>query len=485
MKLPNVLLINPPLVNGLAFTRESRCQEREELLATIKPPLTIAYLAAYLKNYANLEVVEATINKWNTDDVLGYLHKKHFSPELIFFPTTTPTIKEDVKAMSLLKKNYKSLIFGFGPHTSGVPLETMKNFPSLDGSIVGEPEGTILEIVKLFSSAKKGKVSEKHILHNISGLVYRKGKQIILNRKRRTYLELDSLPFPDWDRLPWKKYILPIFEKNYFLVETSRGCPFGCEFCVVGFSTHGLKYREKSVDRILDEIEYLKSKYKVETFNLWADTFTFSPIFIRKFCQSVKKRKLKFSWFANSRLDTIRSYQEAKELKKTGCVMLSFGIENPDEAILKEMDKKNQIEETYRVLSWVQKAGIKTFGFFIYGYPGDNPEKMKRTTSFSLSLPLDFASYYPAVPLPGTPFYDKCKRKNILKVDDWSKMEYSWYILDDGILNQNNVMKERARAYFMFYLRPKIIFGIIKEIRSPFTLMKVMARGLNLLWWVK
>ena len=165
--------------------------------------------------------------------------------------------------------------------------------------------------------------------------------------------------------------------------------------------------------------------------------------------------------------------------------MLSFGIENPDDEILKEMEKKNQTDTTKQVLSWVQKAGIKTFGFFIYGYPGDNPEKMKKTTAFSLTLPLDFASYYPAVPLPGTPFYEKCKKRNILKEDNWTKMEYSWYILDDGVLNQDNVMKERAKAYFHFYLRPKIILGILRDVHSPSSFVKVMVRGLKLLWWVK
>ena len=484
MKLPRVLLINPPLINGMAFTRESRCQEREELLATVKPPLTIAYLSAMLKDVAEIMVVEATINRWKTSDVINYLDKKSFKPELIFFPTTTPTVEADVASMTVLKKKYHSLIFGFGPHTSGVPKETLHRLPGLDGAIIGEPEETVIDIVNKYAKLPK-KFDKRKLLKGITGLVYRYNNYIYANAKRQLKLNIDSFPFPDWKVLPWKKYKLPLWEKNYFLVETSRGCPFGCEFCVVSYSTHGFKFRQKKVDKILDEIEYMQKEFGVNTFNLWADTFTFSPTFVKEFCRRVKERKLKFSWFANSRLDTIRNYKEAKELKKSGCMMLSFGIENPDDEILKEMDKKNQIMKTEQVLSWVQKAGIKTFGFFIYGYPGDNPEKMAKTTKFSLTLPLDFSSFYPAVPLPGTPFYKKCKKRKIIKDDNWVKMEYSWYVLADGNLNQENVMRERSKAYYSFYLRPKIISGIIKDIRSPLTLAKVVYRGLSLFWWVK
>ena len=94
------LLINPPLINGIAFTRQGRCQEREEVLGTTKPPYTLAVLASLLRNAGmDVRLIDATASRITMDEVIRRLDAEGFVPTLIVFPTTTPTLDADVAAI--------------------------------------------------------------------------------------------------------------------------------------------------------------------------------------------------------------------------------------------------------------------------------------------------------------------------------------------------------------------------------------------------
>src|SRR5215510_13099922 len=95
------LLVNPPLVGGIAFTRQGRCQEREEVLGTTKPPYTLALLAAlYRQNGCDVRLADLTATGRSVDDLAAQLDGEEFRPTLIVFPSTTPTLEADVAAMA-------------------------------------------------------------------------------------------------------------------------------------------------------------------------------------------------------------------------------------------------------------------------------------------------------------------------------------------------------------------------------------------------
>src|SRR5262245_57828735 len=108
----STLLINPPLINGIAFTRQGRCQEREDVLGTTKPPYTLAVMASLLRQAGcEVRLVDATAERISIDEVIARLDREAFVPSLIVFPTTTPTIDADVTAMARLKQRYGAPIF--------------------------------------------------------------------------------------------------------------------------------------------------------------------------------------------------------------------------------------------------------------------------------------------------------------------------------------------------------------------------------------
>ena len=144
------LLVNPPLVGGIAFTRQGRCQEREDVLGTTKPPLTLALLAALLRERGQqVRLVDLTALRRSVDDLIRQLDQEQFVPTLILFPSATPTLHADVEAMAQLKARYGAPMFCFGPHASTVPGESMARAPQVDGMFVGEPEDAALQLAGL------------------------------------------------------------------------------------------------------------------------------------------------------------------------------------------------------------------------------------------------------------------------------------------------------------------------------------------------
>jgi anaerobic magnesium-protoporphyrin IX monomethyl ester cyclase len=112
----------------------------------------------------------------------------------------------------------------------------------------------------------------------------------------------------------------------------------------------------------------------------------------------------------------------------------------------------------------LREAGIKSFAFFIYGYPGETPESMEQTTRYAIELDADFANFYPAVPYPGTALFEKARRDGLLATDDWTKMEYSYYVLEGNGLNEQVVMAALGRARRRFFLRPSYIVRHLGDI---------------------
>ena len=116
------LFVNPPLVGGIAFTRQGRCQEREEVLGTTKPPYTLALGAALFRDLGcDVRLVDLTATGRSVEDLIAELDRTGFAPTLILFPSTTPTLDADVVAMAKLKARYGAPLFCFGPHASTAP----------------------------------------------------------------------------------------------------------------------------------------------------------------------------------------------------------------------------------------------------------------------------------------------------------------------------------------------------------------------------
>jgi anaerobic magnesium-protoporphyrin IX monomethyl ester cyclase len=441
----STLLINPPLVNGVAFTRQGRCQERDEVLGTTKPPYSLVVIASLLRALGiDFRVIDQTAERSSTEAVIARLDAEGFRPGLIVFCSTTPTLEFDTGEMVKLKRHFGAPLVCFGPHASAAPIESMQHAPDVDAMVVGEPEDAVVAIVQLESIDGAA---------GIAGVVTRRDGTIVPNNGRGVFGGFQEMPYPSWDLLPLDRYRLPLVNRPYVLIETSRGCPYTCDFCVVPLH-HGHKFRERPAAVLVDEIERAKREHGVEYFYLWGDTVTLNAKTFSLFCEELIARDLGIKWFANARADNLVDLEFVKRLERSGCWMLSMGIESESDAVRKDMMKRLERQKIQIAFRNLREAGIKSFAFFIYGYPGETPASMVQTTKYAIELDADFANFYPAVPYPGTELFAKAKRDGLLTTDDWTKMEYSYYVLEGNGLNEQVVMEALRHARRRFYLRP-------------------------------
>ena len=177
------------------------------------------------------------------------------------------------------------------------------------------------------------------------------------------------MPFPAWDLLPLGNYRLPMVSEPYVIVETSRGCPYACDFCVAPIH-QGHKFREREPKALVDEIERAKRELGVRYFYLWGDTVTLNQKTFSAFCEELIARDLGIQWFGNARADNLTDPAFVHRLRRSGCWMLAMGIESSSPEIRKDMVKRLEEQKIRAAFANLRDAGIKSFAFFIFGYPG-------------------------------------------------------------------------------------------------------------------
>lgn len=440
--------MNPPLIGGIAFTRQGRCQEREEVLGTTKPPYTLALAAAlYRSAGCDVRLVDLTATGQSVTDLIARLDAERFQPTLVIFPSTTPTLDADVQAMAPLKAKYGAPLFTFGPQASCTPVEAMARAPEVDGMFVGEPEDGLLQLASLDSLDRLGEIPT---------LTYRRGGRVEPHRAHGSFTGFLEAPYPAWELLDLDRYRLPLVNAPYVIVENSRGCPYSCDFCVAPIH-QGHKFREKSAKALVDEMERGYREFGLKFFYLWGDTVTLNVKSFGAFCDELIARKLPIRWFGNARADNLTDPAFVKRLREAGCWMLALGIETESEDMRKDMMKRLEGKKIRAALANMRAAGIRSFGFFILGYPGETPASLNRTIAYAVELDPDFANFYPAVPYPGTDLYEKARREGLLASEDWTRMEYSYYLLRGNGLDEPAVMGAINRAKRRFYLRPSYL----------------------------
>jgi len=354
------------------------------------PHVGIASLIAFLKK--NYPATEIKIFDEQTDDFLKLKEViKKFKPALVGVTCFSYNYQYFYDLILKIKKLSKALIVLGGPHVSALRKEVLKETKA-DLAIKGEGEITLCELIKELEKARPS-------FRKIKGLIWRQKEEIIENEDRELIKNLDNLPFPDY-------YAFPIERYSCFLIKalplmTSRGCPYGCNYCSVRLSM-GRGFRPRSPENVLREIKYWYQKGWTN-FDINDDCFTLDLKRAEKICDLIVKKnlKIKFQLYNGIRVDRI-SLKLLKKLKKAGCTFIAYGCESGNEKILKIIGKGISLKQVRQAVDWTNQAGIKNAVNFIIGHPTETYSQALETLSFARSLPTNFVNFYNLVPYPGT-----------------------------------------------------------------------------------
>jgi anaerobic magnesium-protoporphyrin IX monomethyl ester cyclase len=184
-------------------------------------------------------------------------------------------------------------------------------------------------------------------------------------------------------------------------------------------------------------------------------------------CQAILDEGLKIRWTCNSRVDYVDE-EMLTLMGRAGCWMISWGIESANEAILKRARKGYKKEQAQRALQWAHAAGIKNWGYFIIGLPGETEETIRETIAYSKQLPLDIALFHIAAPYPGTPFFYEVIENNWFRPGvKWEEVDMDQStVLDYGDLTAERLEYWQKRATWEWSVRPGPIWTFVKGLNS-------------------
>ncbi|MFH2013614.1 MAG: radical SAM protein [Patescibacteria group bacterium] len=466
-----ILLINPSAENEiLSCNPEIIKSERG-----FDPPLGLLYLAGYIKEHSNynLQMIDAQVEKLSYSQLKEKI--KNINPDIIGITAMTFTLLDVLKTAETAKQACPStkIVIG-GPHVQIYPEETI-NLKNVDYVILGEGEKTFLKLIQNINQPEK--------LKNITGLVFKKNGKIINTGKPDYFDNLDEIPFPPREILPYKKYFsLLAKEKVITTMFTSRGCPYQCAFC--DRPAMGRIFRSRSAKNVINEIEECL-KLGIKEIFIYDDTFTVDKKRVIDLCNEIINKNLKFTWDIRARVNTVDE-EMLILLKKAGCERIHYGVEAGTEKILKVLNKGIDLKQVLKVFKLTKKIGIQTFAYFMIGSPEETKNDVIETIKFMKKLNPDFVQITLLTPFPGTRVYQWALEQKVFKNDYWKEFAknpqtgFKTKYWTKEISNED-LQKLLTIAYKKFYIRPGYIIKRMLNIKSFPELIRKARAGIKVI----
>lgn len=457
-----IFLIYPP---SPVLNREDRCQQPTKDLIVIPPlpPTDLMYLAAVSEKQG----LDAKIADYSQGgDYEADLVK--FKPDYLVVNIATPTLEHDLEAIKKAKEICPNIItIAKGAAFLTLAERIIKEHDELDFGILGEAENTLKEILQ-----EKSKTE-------ILGLYYKENDEVKFTGCRPFIEDLDSLPFPARHLVDNNIYRRPDNNKVQATIKVSRGCPFHCFFCLAT-PVSGAKVRRRSPENIVAEIRECVEKYNIKNFLFWSDIFNIDKDWTMELCKAIIDSGLKITWSANTRADTA-DLEMAEMMYKSGCRLVSIGVESGSQYMLEKMGKKITLNDVRRTVKVFKKAKIRIYNYFVIGLPWETEETVEETIKFAIELNSDFISFYTATPLPGSRFYDYALEHNLFDKQTSFENAYFYPAVNTHHLSRERVFELHKSAIKRFYLRPLYILKMLLRIRSIEEVKNYFTAGMNVL----
>lgn len=350
---------------------------------------------------------EVGIKEIDNDPVEDFVKLVYtFKPDLIGLSCVELTYKRGLRLLDSIKELRIPNIVG-GCFATFSPDCVLSN-DLVDMVCAGEGENTILELARKMSSSGP--------LDDIANLWFKKEGRIV-RPKKLDLVDIDSVPVPRFDSFAPERIYRAMDGRIYRMlpVEFSRGCPYQCTFCSAPayakkFRDSGRWLRFKTIDQVMNEIDFYVKEYKAEYFYFISECFLAMPLdFKHEFYKRYKKYSIPF-WF-NTRPETVND-KDITMLADTGCHRISIGIENGNEDFRRRVLKRHYSNETVlKAIDTVLKSKIQLSVNNMIGFPDETRDIIFDTIELNRKFKAGSHSVSIFQPFRGTELYDYCVSK--------------------------------------------------------------------------
>ncbi|MFH1225445.1 MAG: radical SAM protein [Candidatus Diapherotrites archaeon] len=445
------------------------------------PPIGLGYIATAIRGRHSVGILDCIKENIGTEQLLEKIGAQGIDVVgMQFFTMNYGGIMETARG---IKERFPhvTVVVG-GPHPSAMPEETMREIPEIDFAFAGESEIGFPALLDLLEKGEKGKAK----LAKVPSLIWRDGERVVVN-ERKFVKNLDELGTPSWDLLRPGTY--PQAPHGSFFrqyptapIIVTRGCPYQCTFCA-GHVVSGRMIRVRGVDSVIEEIKLLHNRYGINEIHIEDDNFTMSRRFVEEFCNRLISENLGISWCCPNgmRLDTL-DRELLLLMKRSGLYSVSVGIESGSERILKLVKKRLTPAQTREKIELIDSVGLGVIGFVMLGFPTETEEEIEETINFVLGLKLKRINFSCLQPFPGTEIYDTLRASGEIGDVDWKNCFLFRATYSPKGISKERLRQLRQKGLSKFYMRPHILLGMLREIRTPQHFYFVMKRGLHWLF---
>jgi anaerobic magnesium-protoporphyrin IX monomethyl ester cyclase len=221
--------------------------------------------------------------------------------------------------------------------------------------------------------------------------------------------DLDALPLPAWDLVDVERYRrawIGAHGRFSWSMVTSRGCPFGCNWCAKPI--FGRRYAQRSPECVAEELRRLKAEVRPDHIWFADDIFGLTAPWIDAFADAVRQRDARTPFMIQCRADLLRA-PVAAALAAAGAEEVWLGVESGSQPILDAMEKGTTVDEVRQATRTLRSHGIKACWFLQLGYPSEKWDDVVRTRDLVRDEHPDEIGVSVSYPLPGTKFHARVR----------------------------------------------------------------------------
>ena len=383
--------------------------EKEQQIMKPYPPLGLLYISAYLRRAGfDVEIYDGT---WGSK--AGLYERLAREPGGVLGIYTNLITRANVVAITAEAKRHGWTVVLGGPESANYTEQYLAH--GADVVVVGEGEETLAELLPALASKGPNR------LHGIAGTAFRdEHGQVVSNPPRPQIADLDSLPWPDRERIDLPKYV-DVWRTHHGMgsvnMITARGCPYKCQWC--SHAVFGYSYRRRSFVDCADELQHIRDVYRPDQVWYSDDVFTINHRWLYGYAAELKRRGLKLPFETISRADRMMKEEVLETLAEMGCYRIWIGAESGSQRVLDAMQRGVTVEQVEWATRAAQRHGIAVGMFLMWGYEGEELEDIEATIDQLKKWNPDVFLTTVAYPIKNTPYYGNVADRAVL-TKEWS-----------------------------------------------------------------